>query len=114
MAAVAGKSPRAEALQLLGLAKRAGGVASGVDRTRNALRSGAAALVLVAEDASKAQLGKIEGLLRARRVPCVAVGDRSALGAALGGPPLSAAAVMDEPLAKRILERLEEGTTGGA
>lgn len=100
---------RAEGLQLLGLAKRAGSVASGIHRVREALRSGEAVLVLVAEDASEVQLRKIEGLLRVRAIPRVVLGDRAALGAASGGPPLSAVAVTDRRLAGLILRRLSGG-----
>ena len=87
------RSPRAEALQLLGLARRAGTVVLGTQRTRDALRSGEAALVVVAEDASAVQLSKIEGLMRARAVPRACLGDRVTLGGALGGPPVSAVAL---------------------
>jgi len=106
------RNPRAEALQLLGLARRAGTVVLGIQRTRDSLRSGRAVLVVVAEDASGAQLNKIEGLRKVRDVPRVSVGDRTALGAALGGPPLSAAAVTDGRLARQILLRLTDGGPG--
>ena len=46
-----------EALQILGLARRAGAVASGTDATRRSIRQGDARLVLMAEDASPARLG---------------------------------------------------------
>ena len=102
------RNPRAEALQLLGLARRAGTVVLGIQRTRDCLRSGKAALVVVADDASPAQLVKIEGLRMVRGVPRISLGDRTSLGAALGGPPLSAAAVTDGRLARQILLRMPE------
>ena len=105
------RDAKTEALRLLGLARRAGAVVTGTARTREALRSGRAKLVLVAEDASGTQLSKIEGLVRGGAVPQVTLGDRFVLGAAVGGPPLSAVAVTDARLAARLLRGLEEGNT---
>lgn len=96
----------AEALGLLGLARRAGGVAAGTQRAREALRSGHARLVLVAEDASRVQLRKIEGVMHSKRVPRVVLGNRVVLGAAVGEPPLSAVAVTDPRFSEQLLRRL--------
>lgn len=92
--------------QLLGLAQRAGAVVRGVDAVRRALRAGEARLVIVAGDASTVQLKKVRGLLEHREVPCRTLGDRSFMGAALGGPPLSAVAVTEEGFAERLLRSL--------
>lgn len=96
----------AEALQLLGLARRAAAVATGTERTRQALRAGVAKLVLVAGDASPLQLKKVEGIATRKGIPTVVLGDRVVLGAAVGEPPLSAVAVTDAGFAHRLLERL--------
>ena len=98
-------------LRLLGLARRAGCVASGVEATRRALRAGEASLVLVAGDASAVQVKKIEGLLGARGVPGAVVADRDRLGRAVGGPPLSAVALTDRRFAERLLRELPGGTS---
>lgn len=101
------ESPGAiELLRLLGLAKRAGAVAAGTHRTREALDSKAAKLVLVASDASLVQLKKIEGTIRRAAVPRVVLGDRTSLGAAVGAPPLSAVAVTDARFADEMLRRV--------
>jgi ribosomal protein L7Ae-like RNA K-turn-binding protein len=97
----------AEALRLLGLARRAGAVAVGTQRVREALRAGRAKLVLVAGDAAQPQRKKVEGIAVKRGVPRVIVADRIALGAAVGEPPLSAVAVTEAGFAQRLLQYLE-------
>ena len=99
-----------EVLRLLGLARRAGAVAAGTGRTKQALGSSMAKLVLVATDASAVQLQKLEGLIRRRSVPRAVLGDRVALGAAVGAPPLSAVAVTDARFAEQMLRRLANAT----
>lgn len=96
-----------EALQILGLARRAGAVASGTDATRRSIRQGDARLVLMAEDASPAQLDKIKRTMRDRMVPQVFLGDRATLGAAIGRAPVAAVAVTDASLAGRLLESVD-------
>jgi ribosomal protein L7Ae-like RNA K-turn-binding protein len=106
------QSPAADSdvLSLLGLARRAGKVAAGTDRSRQALGSRAAKLVLIAADASPVQRRKLEGLIRRGTVPHVVIGDRAALGAAVGAPPLSAVAVTDARFAEQMLRRLANAT----
>lgn len=99
-----------DVLRLLGLARRAGAVAAGTQRARQALGANAAKLVLLASDASPAQRKKIEGLIRRGAVPQAVLGDRVALGAAVGAPPLSAVAVTDARFAEQMLRRLAEAT----
>jgi hypothetical protein len=53
-------------MQLLGLARRAGGVATGTEAVRDAVRRGQARLVLLAGDASPVQLDKVEKALSRR------------------------------------------------
>jgi ribosomal protein L7Ae-like RNA K-turn-binding protein len=97
-----------DALELLGLAQRAGAVERGVDAARRAVRDGRARLILIADDASATQLKKITGLLEHRPVPRRRVADRAALGAALGAAPLSAVAITRREFAESMLERLPE------
>jgi ribosomal protein L7Ae-like RNA K-turn-binding protein len=99
-----------EVLRLLGIARRAGGVAPGTQGARRALSSGTAKLVVIADDASPVQLKKIESIIRKKAVPRVVLGDRVLLGAAVGEPGLSALAVTDAGLAEQILRRLGAGT----
>lgn len=101
--------PRARsALRLLGLARRAGAVAPGTEAVRRAIREGEARLILFAKDASSVQLEKIETTLHDRTIPRAVLGDRNALGAAVGLARLSAVAVTDPSLADRLAIALEE------
>ena len=101
-----GEGGQARAFDLLGLAQRAGAVERGVDATRRALRDGRARLVLIAEDASAAQVKKIAGLLEHRPVPQRQAGGQEALGAALGAGPLSAVAITRRDFAEPMLRHL--------
>lgn len=98
-----------EALRLLGLARRAGAVAHGTDATRRAVREGRARLVVTAGDASGTQMRKLQTTLGDRPIPQVVLGDRSALGAAIGSAPVSALAVTAESFASRLA-----GSSGAA
>lgn len=95
---------------LLGLARRAGGVAAGTEAVREAIRDGQARLVVVATDASPAQSAKVRRTLAGHPARLVAWGSRSELGAAVGLAPLSAVAVTHSRLAAEMLELLESRT----
>ncbi len=96
-----------EALQILGLARRAGAVAPGTAATRRSISQGEARVVLMAEDASSAQLDKIRRTMRNRVIPQVLLGNRATLGAAIGKAPITAVAVTDASLAARLLESID-------
>ena len=104
---------KSDALELLGLAHRAGAVERGVDAARRAVREGRARLILFADDASATQLRKLTGLLEHRPVPRRRVADRVALGAALGAPPVSAVAITRSEFAESILRRFPEDAENG-
>ena len=99
---------RPEVFRLLGLARRAGAVASGTDATRRSIRRGEARLVLMAGDASSVQLDKIRKELSNRPIPQVILGDRATLGVAIGKAPVAAVAVTNESLAARLLRDLND------
>lgn len=108
------KTGTAEALSLLGLARRGGAVTIGSDATRRAVRDGRARLVLCAVNASPVQRKKLERLVLKGGVPCRMLADRVVLGAAVGAPPLSAVGVLDAGLAEELLVRLgPEGPSDG-
>lgn len=92
---------------LLGLARRAGGAAPGVEAVREAIREGQARLVLLAADASPAQLEKVERTLAGHPVPHATLGTRAELGAALGLGPVSAVGVTHATLAEQMLAELD-------
>jgi len=107
-----GESPGDEALQLLGLARRAGCVALGVAATARAIRDGRAKLVIAASDASPVQLAKLGAGNEASTVPRREAGDRRSLGHALGGGPVSAVAVTEAGFAEQLLRRLPDPDSG--
>jgi len=93
--------------RLLGLARRAGAVAPGTEAVRRAIREGEAQLLLMAGDASSVQLDKIRTTLHDRPIPQVTLGDRNALGAAVGLAALSAVAVTNRSLADQLIAELD-------
>ena len=93
-------------MALLGLARRAGAVATGTGSTRRALKEGRARLVLLAQDASETQRDKVMKLLRHGKTPRATLGTRQELGLAVGSAPVSAVAVTDGELAKELVARL--------
>jgi ribosomal protein L7Ae-like RNA K-turn-binding protein len=95
--------------QLLGLARRAGTVVHGTEAVREAIRCGDAELVVLASDASPTQLEKIRRTLGSRGVRQVSLGDRAALGAAVGVAAISAVAVTSASLADRVSAELGDG-----
>jgi len=101
-------SPVSNVYQLLGLARRAGAVAHGTEAVREAIRSGEAELVVVAADASPAQLEKVLRTLGNRPIPHASLGDRAALGVAVGVAPVSAVAVTNASLAGRVSAELAD------
>ncbi len=103
---------RNSALRLLGLAKRAGAVASGIGSVRRAIRDGEALLILMAEDASSVQMNKIRTTKDDESIPRVTLGDRATLGTAVGTSELSAVAITQSSFADRLVEELL-GSQGG-
>lgn len=101
------------ALGLLGLAARAGAVAAGTERVREAARAGRLRYVILAGDAAANARSKLLPLLAARGVPVVEAFDRAGLGDAVGRSSLSAAGLTDASFAARIRMLLEPGSMGG-
>ena len=92
-------------LRMLGLAKRARKLAVGTDAAINAVRSGKAALALVASDASERTKKQIADKCASYGVTLIPLAaDRSALAAALGSKDgqTSACAVTDRNMAIKI------------
>lgn len=111
-AGAAGEVPR-RLLELLGLAARAGGLVTGTDAVRRAVRDGLVFRVLLAEDAAPGQQGKLVPLLDARRVPFHTLCTRVALGAAVGRGPVSAIGITNQSFARRVGELAAAQPSGG-
>ena len=98
-------------LRLLGLGARGRGVAVGVDRVREAAKSGKLSLAIVAMDASKNSLEKLLPLLNARRISLIEVPSAAELGGAVGRDQTAAVGVLDPQLAKGIVALTRTGSS---
>lgn len=95
-------------LSLLGLAARAGRLASGEFSAETAVKSGTAALVIVAEDASDNTKKLFHNKCAFYEVPIFDYGTRAELGHAIGKEFRASVAVLDEGLANAIVSHLED------
>ena len=102
-----------KALNMLGLAKRAGKVESGEFSTERAVRFGKAKLVLVAGDASDNTKKNFSSLCAYYKVPIRIFATKDALGHAIGQEMRASTAVTDENFA-RALEKMLTGDGAGA
>jgi ribosomal protein L7Ae-like RNA K-turn-binding protein len=84
-------------------------VVVGVDRVREAGKSGKLSLAVVAVDASKNSLEKLLPLLHARRISLIEVPSAAELGAAVGRDQTAAVGVLDPSLAKGIVALTRTG-----
>ena len=80
---------------LLGLAMKGRNVVSGEFATENAVRSGSAMLVIVAEDASDNTKKRFQDKCSYYKVPICTYGTKEELGHAMGKEQRSAVAVTD-------------------
>ena len=96
-------------LRLIGLGGRGRGVLVGVDRVREAGKSGKLSLAIVAADASKNSLEKLLPLLNARRISLIEVPSAAELGAAVGRDQTAAVGVLDPSLADGIVALTRTG-----
>jgi ribosomal protein L7Ae-like RNA K-turn-binding protein len=98
-------------LRLVGLGVRGRGVLVGVERVRDAAKSGKLALALIATDASKNALDKVLPLLTARRISFIEVPSAAGLGAVAGRDQVAAVGVVDPQLANGIVALTNTGSS---
>ena len=91
-------------LNLLGLAQKAGKVASGEFSTEKAVKSGHAMLAVISEDASGNTKKKFHNMCEWYHVPAIELADKASLGHCLGKADRTSAAITDEGFAKAILK----------
>lgn len=90
-------------LSLLGLAQKAGKIASGELPCENAVRSQTAFLVILSEDASAGTQKKFSNRCHFYEVPMTVIGaDKMQLGHAIGKEQRSCLAVCDEGFAMKL------------
>ena len=97
-------------LSMLGLAAKAGKVASGEFSTEKEVKSGRAALVIVADDASDNTKKKFKNMCDFYHVPIYFYKDKDTLGHAMGKQFRASLAILDEGFAKGILKELKSRT----
>lgn len=90
-------------LGLIGLGLRGRRAVLGVDRVRDAAHRGTLRCVVVATDASHHSREKVEGLVRARKVPVIWVPSAARLGGVAGREAAAAIGVVDASLANGVL-----------
>lgn len=95
-------------LSLLGLATRAGKTKSGNFQTEQAVKSGMACLVIIAEDASENTKKKFRNMCGFYDVPICFYADQDTLGHAMGKEFRTSVAVTDAGLADEIEKQLKK------
>ncbi len=98
---------RDKVLSMLGLAAKAGKIASGEFSTEKAVKSGSAFLVIVSEEASKNTKKMFQNMCSFYQVPIYLYASKEALGNAIGKEFRASLAVLDEGFAKSLKEKLK-------
>lgn len=91
-----------KAYGMIGMAMKAGKVASGEFATEKAVKTGKAALVIVSEAASENTKKKFRNMCDYYQVPIYFFGEKKELGHAIGKEFRASLAVLDDGLAKAI------------
>ncbi|MDE6015198.1 MAG: ribosomal L7Ae/L30e/S12e/Gadd45 family protein [Acetatifactor sp.] len=98
---------QSKVLSLLGLAMRGRNLVSGEFQTLEAVKSGTAVLVIIAEDASANTKKLFTDKCRFYEVPVREFGTKEELGRAIGKDMRSSLGVRDAGLAEAIVRQLE-------
>lgn len=96
-----------KALSMIGLATKAGKVASGEFCTEKEVKSGRAYLVIVADDASDNTKKKFQNMCDFYQVPIYFYKDKDTLGHAMGKEFRASLAILDEGFADGIQRELK-------
>ncbi len=94
-------------LSLLGLAMKAGKIASGEFATEKAVKTGKGYLVVVSEEASDNTKKKFSNMCHFYQVPIAYLGTKEELGKTIGKEFRASLAVLDENFTKAILQQLD-------
>ena len=95
-------------LSLIGLATKAGRTVSGEFMTEREVKSGQAALVIVADDSSDNTKKKFRDMCEFYKVPIYFYGDKDTLGHAMGKEFRASLAILDEGFADGIRKELND------
>ena len=96
-----------KALSLLSIAARGRNLVSGEYAVENAVKTGTAFLVILAEDVSANTKKMFTNMCEFYKVPLFQVGTKETLGHAIGKEFRASLAVTDEGLAKAIVKKME-------
>ena len=98
---------QSKALSLVGLSTKAGKTVSGEFMTEKEVKSGRAALVIVADYASDNTKKKFRDMCEFYKVPIYFYADKDTLGHAMGKEFRASLAILDEGFAKGIRKHFE-------
>lgn len=98
---------QSKVLSLISLATKAGKTASGEFCTEKEVKTGRAALVIVADDASDNTKKKFKNMCEFYEVPIYFYKDKDTLGHAMGKEFRASLAVLDEGFAKGIRKHID-------
>jgi ribosomal protein L7Ae-like RNA K-turn-binding protein len=94
---------------MIGLAQRAGKVASGEFATEKAVKTGTAVMVIIAEDASDNTKKMFSNMCTFYHVPIYFYSDKEHLGSTIGKQFRASLAILDEGFKKTIEKHLNNG-----
>ena len=97
-------------LQYLGLSQRAGCIASGEFMTESAVKAHTARLVIVAEDASERTRKQFKDMCAHHKIPYREYGQKEEIGHCIGKEFRASLAVLDQGMAKQIIDRIDGGS----
>ena len=96
-----------KALAMIGLAQKAGKIVSGEFATEKAVKTGKAALVIVAGDASENTKKMFTNMCSFYKVPIYFYGNKELLGNAMGKETRASLALLDEGFSKAIVNKIK-------
>ena len=99
---------QSKALSLVGLATKAGKTVSGEFMTEKSVKSGAARLVIVGNDASDNTKKNFRNMCEYYHVPFYLYDTKEGLGHAMGKEMRASLAITDDGFAKSLIGHLEE------
>ena len=92
---------------MMGLARRAGKIAGGAFMAETAVKSGKAALVILAKDASENTGKHFRDMCSYRNIRCISIGDKEQLGKCAGYEMRSVLAVTDASMAEAVIRLVD-------
>lgn len=100
---------KTKALSMIGMAQKAGKVASGEFATEKAVKTGKAALVIVADDSSDNTKKMFSNMCEYYKKPIYFFSDKEELGHAIGKQFRASLAITDEGFKNTIEKHLKQG-----